>query len=167
MIFSPRKRKKSIFHYYSIVVKAIVFNHNRILTVNRLKHSRRKSLLTQLENNNGQENQGFIQLEECQAGFGPQRRTSDQAFILHDVISSHARKRKSNEPLFILVLDFSKAFDRVNHKVLFRKLMEKGIGGNLLGTLIDMYTDAKATFLINNTLGETFPVTTGVVQDMF
>ena len=91
----------------------------------------------------------LIQLEECQAGFWPQRRTS---VILHDVISSHARKRESNEPLFILVLDFSKAFDRVNHKVLFRKLMEKGIGGNLLGTLMDMYTDAKATFLINSTL---------------
>ena len=42
--------------------------------------------------------------------------------------------------------------------------MEKGIGGNLLGTLMDMYTDAKATFLINNTLGEPFPVTTGVAQ---
>ena len=103
----------------------------------------------------------LVSLEECQAGFRPLRRTTDQAFILHDMILSHSRRKKK---LFILILDFSKAFDTCNHRVLFRKIAQKGIRGHLLDTLIDMYTDAKARFLINEVLGDEFPITTGVAQ---
>ena len=67
-------------------------------------------------------------------------------------------------PLFILVLDFSKAYDRCNHLILFRKMLKKGIKGNLWTTIVDMYKDSTASFFVNGILSKPFPVTTGVAQ---
>ena len=107
----------------------------------------------------------IIQLQDTQAGFRPKRRTSDQAFMLHDLIHTHSKSRKKDKKtMFIMGIDFSKAFDRCDFQILFKKLAQKGIRGKLLETLVDMYSDAKASIQINGSLGEPFPITAGVAQ---
>ena len=61
-------------------------------------------------------------------------------------------------------IDFSKEFDRCDFQILFKKLAQKGMRGKLLETLVDMYSDAKASVQINGSLGEPFPITAGVAQ---
>ena len=46
---------------------------------------------------------------------------------------------KVNKKLFICCMDLSKAFDTINRKALFKKLMNKGIGKNMLLALVNMY----------------------------
>ena len=65
---------------------------------------------------------------------------------------------------YIMVIDFSKAFDRCHIATLLKKLSSKGIRGNILKIIKNLYTDAKAQLCINGKLGEQFDVTRGVAQ---
>ena len=56
-----------------------------------------------------------------------------------------------NTPVDVVYLDFSKAFDRVNHKVLLRKLSEMGIGGNLHRWLTDYLSGRSYQVRVNRT----------------
>ena len=69
-----------------------------------------------------------------------------------------------NGGALVMVIDFSKAFDRCHIPTLFQKLSTKRVGGKMLKLIKDMYTNAEARLYINNTLGEPFGVTRGVAQ---
>ena len=64
----------------------------------------------------------------------------------------------------MIVVDFSKAFDRCHIATLLKKLSEKQVKGRILGLIKDMYTGAEAQMFINGELGEAFEVTRGVAQ---
>jgi len=49
----------------------------------------------------------FVKLDDAQAGFRPKRRTTDHAFVLHDLITRASRNKAEN--IFVIVLDFSYA----------------------------------------------------------
>jgi len=71
---------------------------------------------------------------------------------------------KNQKELYVIILDFKKAFDKCHIPTLLSKLDKKGIGGKLLKVIADMYTDAHASLQINDTLGQRFKVTRGVSQ---
>lgn len=61
-------------------------------------------------------------------------------------------------------LDISKAFDRVNHDLLLKKLQKLGIKGNLLTWLQDYLCDRHVRVCVDGVLSERVAVTSGVPQ---
>lgn len=76
------------------------------------------------------------QLNENQAGFIPKYRTSDNIFILSQIIEMAKKEKK---PLFMAFIDLKMAFDMVNHQALLAKLLDFGIGGNFYLLIKSIY----------------------------
>ena len=64
-------------------------------------------------------------------------------------------------------LDFSAAFDRVNHNVLIYKLRQLSIGGPFLNILMDFLTDRKQRVVVEGHHGEWRSVISGVPKVVF
>ena len=60
--------------------------------------------------------------------------------------------------------DFSKAFDRVNHEILFYKLKTLGISGNLLNWLISYLSNRTQQVKFQGKISKFINVTSGVPQ---
>jgi hypothetical protein len=86
-----------------------------------------------LENNN--------KIDECQAGFRKNARTSDQVFILKHLIDVITKQR--NGRLYACFIDYKKAFDSVWHNGLLVKLFQIGVQGRCFSIIRDMYTNSK------------------------
>ena len=71
---------------------------------------------------------------------------------------------EENEIHSVLYLDFSKAFDRVNHSMLLLRLSSFGIGGGLLELIQSYLTDRYQRVKINNVVSQKLKVTSGVPQ---
>ena len=61
-------------------------------------------------------------------------------------------------------LDFSKAFDKVDHVILLRKLKAAGIGGKLGRWIHSFLTDRKQVVMVNGIASRSAPVVSGVPQ---
>ncbi|CAL4158274.1 unnamed protein product [Meganyctiphanes norvegica] len=72
------------------------------------------------------------------------------------------KSRGSN--VHVVLLDASKAFDRVNYIKLFDKLLNKGMCPLTVRLLLNMYTKQKLQVKWNNRLSLKFDVTNGVRQ---
>ena len=64
----------------------------------------------------------------------------------------------------VVQIDFSAAFDLVNHKALVFKLQNLGIGGWVLGLLMDFLTDRKQRVVVDGVFSEPKPIRSGVPQ---
>ena len=64
----------------------------------------------------------------------------------------------------IVQIDFSAAFDLVNHRALIYKLQNLGIGGWVLGLLIDFLTDRKQRVVVDGVFSDPKPILSGVPQ---
>ena len=64
----------------------------------------------------------------------------------------------------IIYTDFSKAFDRVNHCLLLKKLKVLGFNPKLLEWTSSYLSDRSKKVVFNNELSDTFKVTSGVPQ---
>ena len=71
---------------------------------------------------------------------------------------------EENEIHSVLYLDFSKAFDRVNHSMLLLRLSSFGIGGGLLELIQSYLTDRYHCVKINKVVSQKLKVTSGVPQ---
>ena len=100
-------------------------------------------------------------LNEAQFGFRKNRRTSDAIFILHTAIQVAKKQKK---PLFTCFVDFAKAFDTINHHLLWTKLSTIGLSRKMLNILQNMYAKAAARVTINNILSTPFQYSRGVRQ---
>ena len=67
-------------------------------------------------------------------------------------------------PVDTVYLDFSKAFDKVDHHRLLQKLSETGIGGKLGRWIQSFLTKRKQSVLVNNQFSEEVDVVSGVPQ---
>ena len=85
-------------------------------------------------------------------------RGTDNVLILNNLI----RQQGKNSGAYIIVVDFSKAFDRCHIATLLDKLSKKGMKGKFLRIIKSMYTNEKAQLSINGKLGKPFKVTRGV-----
>ena len=61
-------------------------------------------------------------------------------------------------------LDFSAAFDRVNHKSLLFKLKQLGIGGPFFNILSEFLSNRTQRVVVDGQLGDLRPVVSGVPQ---
>ena len=64
----------------------------------------------------------------------------------------------------VIYLDFAKAFDKVDHQILFKKLSNLGISGNLLAWLKNFLTDRNQTVVVDGVISYVAMVLSGVLQ---
>jgi hypothetical protein len=108
---------------------------------------------------------GFLEennlLGQEQAGFRSGYSTTDHVFSLHCLVDLY-RQRK--ERLFCAFIDYRKAFDKVQQNLLWDKLINTGICGNVLTVIKDMYLKAKSCVKTNAGLSKYFSCNIGVRQ---
>ena len=99
--------------------------------------------------------------EDQQNGFRKKRSCLEHIYTLTTII----RNRKVQKlATFLCFIDFEKAFDRVDRKLLYYKLLKSGIAGKFFNVIESLYLNAKAGVSVNNFLTDWFNVDHGVRQ---
>lgn len=83
---------------------------------------------------------------------------------LIDFVSNAIKVMESGAQLDVIYTDFKKAFDRVRHSILIRKLNELGIHSSLLGWIESYLTGRSQYVKISGWSSRVFEVTSGVPQ---
>ncbi len=96
-----------------------------------------------------------------QNGFWKGRSCIDHIFVLSSIIGNRKAKGLST---YIVYIDFEKAFDRIDRKLLFHKLMSIGISGKILDCIKSIYEDGKAGVNVNRHITNWFSIDFGVKQ---
>ena len=101
-------------------------------------------------------------IPESQFGFRKNRNTTDCIFIMNTLIEiSIAHK----VPLYVCFVDFRKAFNSVDHTMLWTKLIKLGISEQLLEILQSMYSTATSSVTLSTyEVTHQFPCKKGVRQ---
>ncbi|CAL4193970.1 unnamed protein product, partial [Meganyctiphanes norvegica] len=96
-----------------------------------------------------------------QFGFKRGHGTDQCIYVLKEVAHLYTSLKGC---VYSCFLDASKAFDRVNHSILFKKLAERGIPGYILRLLVYWYQNQTMCVKWGSSISETFTVTNGVRQ---
>ena len=89
------------------------------------------------------------------------RSTSDHIGSLSLILESRITMKKDT---FAVLIDFSKAYDRINRALLWHKLSILGINGKMLNSIKSLYEHVKCAIKINGTHTEWFCVNSGLQQ---
>ncbi|MCG8033469.1 MAG: reverse transcriptase family protein, partial [Candidatus Thiodiazotropha taylori] len=100
-------------------------------------------------------------LADEQNGFRSGRSTIDHISTLTNIIETRKLKRKQTFAAFI---DFKKAYDSVNRTLLWSKLEDIGIAGNILNVIKVIYNDVQYCIRLNGLHTDWFSVKTGLKQ---
>ena len=98
---------------------------------------------------------------ELQFGFKEGLSTTMCTCMVQETVSYFVHE-KSN--VYGLLLDASKAFDRVNYVKLFRIMLEKGVCPLICNLLLDMYVNQRIKLRCIDVYSEFFTVSNGVKQ---
>ena len=96
-----------------------------------------------------------------QFGFKPKLGTDMCIYSLKEIVDCY---RKLNGTIFMCFLDASKAFDRVNHSILFKKLMDRGAPIYVIRILMFWYAHQTMFVKWAGVMSKPFEVTNGVRQ---
>lgn len=99
---------------------------------------------------------------ENQAGFRKNYSTTDHIFTLHALVQSSLSKR--GKKLYVAFVDFTKAFDYVDHTKLLETLQKDGISGKFYCILRSMYESLKSCVRVKGEFSEFFDCPRGVRQ---
>jgi len=105
--------------------------------------------------------EGFLWSNQLQFGFKKNSSCTTAIFVLSQVVEYFV---KNGSNVYMAALDARKAFDRVNHVKLFKKLLVRGIPGKLVTLLIDWYGKTFMEVKWNNCLSDRIVVKSGVRQ---
>ena len=100
-------------------------------------------------------------LSELQHGFREKRSCETQLIMLVDELSKSMQSGKQTD---LILLDFSKAFDKVAHEKLLSKLHFYGIRGNILNWIKDFLDNRTQSVILNGTNSDNIAVSSGVPQ---
>ena len=132
-------------NYRGIILNSIAGKFLSLLMTKRLQKK--------LENDNI--------LHKLQGGFRQDHRTSDNIFILSQIMKWYKSKKKA---LYICFIDFRKAFDKLNRNALLYKLINTGISGKFYNLVKSMYSHNKTCVKVDNQITEYFDCNIGVRQ---
>lgn len=79
----------------------------------------------------------FNKSDKYNGGFKKGSRTSDNLLILQSLVE---RQLHLGQPLIVIFVDFSQAFDLLNRNILFYKLIKSGLHGRVINTLRSLYS---------------------------
>ena len=105
--------------------------------------------------------QAFNLLNERQWGFRPNRSTK---LALLNMTERWRKSLDENKFVAIFFLDFRKAFDCLDHKVIMRKLSACGVSGNLYQWISNYLDERRQKTVINGAISENQHVSTGAPQ---
>ena len=100
-------------------------------------------------------------LTDCQHGFRARRSCETQLLTLANELVSGLDKRQQHD---LIVLDISKAFDRVPHERLLRKMDHYGIRGSTLEWIRAFLTDRVQQVTVEGATSDSIQVLSGVPQ---
>ena len=98
-----------------------------------------------------------------QAGFMPNRSTTDQISALRLMIEKVREFRKDRQ-LYIAFIDLRAAFDTIDHGSLWKILQTLGTPPKLLALFQQTYSGAESSVRINSRLSDPFQINSGVRQ---
>ena len=81
--------------------------------------------------------------------------------LLHNWLKS---LDKPGHYLYVCLLDFSKAFDRIDHTILVRKLINLGVRPALISWICSFLSKRQQAVKINDIISSWLPMTAGVPQ---
>ena len=84
------------------------------------------------------------ELAEEQAGFRPGRGTGDMLCAIQAVLEKLNVVKKDQQDAFIIFIDYSKAFDNVDHDQLLQTLLNMGFPPHLVVLIQSLYVDQNA-----------------------
>jgi len=105
--------------------------------------------------------QDLLETSPNQFGFKKKHGTDQCIYALKECIDSY---RALNSSVFTCFLDASKAFDRVNHGVLFAKLLRRGLPVYIIRFLMYWYTNQRVCVKWGSSYSDFFYVSNGVRQ---
>ena len=100
-------------------------------------------------------------LTDTQHGFRKHRSCESQLIITIQEIAKTIDDRKQTD---VILLDFSKAFDKVPHKRLLKKLHHYGIRGSVLTWIKNFLSDRKQSVVLEGSKSHSAAVESGVPQ---
>ena len=103
-----------------------------------------------------------LHLRDNQNGFRSKRGTGDSIFGVHQVIE---KTREYNKHLYVLSIDFSKAFDCISREKLWTVLPQYDIDEEITTLIRNIYNGSTARIQLNSgAISEPFNITSGVRQ---
>ena len=103
----------------------------------------------------------YVNTNPNQFGFKRKHGTDQCIYVLKEIFNLY---RRLNGSVFVCFLDASKAFDRVNHRTLFKQLGARGVPGYILRILIYWYKNQDMCIRWGDAYSAKFKVTNGVRQ---
>lgn len=100
-------------------------------------------------------------LRNEQAGFRPHRSCTDHINSLRIIVEQSVEWRS---PLYLVFIDFAKAFDTLHHQAIWHALQCKGIPPELIDRIKALYQNSTSRVLHERLLSNPIGVTTGVRQ---
>ena len=101
------------------------------------------------------------ELPDVQAGFRQGRGTRDQTVNIHQIIE---KAREFQKKISFCFIDYTKAFDPVNHNKLWNILKEMGIPDHFTCLLRNLYVGQEATVRTGHGTTDWFQIRKGVHQ---
>ena len=100
-------------------------------------------------------------LDDCQHGFRAKRSCETQILTLYHELAASLDKKIQTD---MIILDFSKAFDRVPHQRLLKKVHHYGIRGTTYQWISSFLNSRTQQVLVEGQSSEKVPVVSGVPQ---
>ena len=98
---------------------------------------------------------------ENQAGFRKGYSTTDHCFLLMSIIQHYLHSRKK---LFCAFIDYEKAFDKVQHAFLWKKMLNSNLTGKIFRVIQNLYRSMKSCVFKDGKKSEFFSSNIGVRQ---
>ena len=100
---------------------------------------------------------------EEQAGFRRHFSTIDHIFTLYSMVNNRLHGQKRGK-LYVAFIDFKKAFDTVDRKVLWESMKEEGISSKMINMIKGIYNTVIATVRYGNNISDDINCPVGVKQ---
>ena len=106
-------------------------------------------------------NREILQSSELQFGFKPKHSTSQCTMMLNKIIEYY---HSNNTDTFVMMLDASKAFDRVNYYQLLSLLVIKRLCPIIIRLLLHLYPNQNICVKLEDVISQEVKVTNGIRQ---